>query len=213
MHQKERWMAGLAIAAIAGCMLAYWAGVAVPGERAKRDNIRVIAPADKAILESGKIDIICSADSVDLQIDGTAHAWEPFELPLHVARTKLKPGLHQIRIGARRLEIIVAKDTKRRDGPKGWKIVHRHAIDDGPSGCQDCHETKQRNGRTQVGEFKGHEACLVCHTAVDFEVDHSHILEPLEACQMCHSLHGSPHKSLLKAPTRRLCSECHDADH
>ncbi len=43
-----------------------------------------------------------------------------------------------------------------------------------------------------------------------FDVIHSHPLEPIEHCQICHALHGSTREGLLKAPPK-LCADCHDA--
>ena len=61
-----------------------------------------------------------------------------------------------------------------------------------------------------MGELDTPTACLECHSEVEFEATHAHPLEPIEACQMCHTLHGSPHPGLLKGPVKPLCKGCHD---
>ncbi len=62
-----------------------------------------------------------------------------------------------------------------------------------------------------MGELKSYKACFECHPAVEFEVVHSHPLEPIEHCQMCHGLHASKEEALLKAPVKELCADCHDS--
>ena len=62
-----------------------------------------------------------------------------------------------------------------------------------------------------VGELKDYTACFECHGAVEFDVTHSHPLEPLEHCPMCHALHGSSREGLLKAPVKQLCADCHES--
>ncbi len=96
------------------------------------------------------------------------------------------------------------------DGPDGWPMVRNHPISR-KKRCTACHETKQEGDLTGVGELKSYKACFVCHDAVEFEAIHSHPLEPIEHCQMCHSPHGATEKALLKAPVKKLCAECHDS--
>jgi predicted CXXCH cytochrome family protein len=82
---------------------------------------------------------------------------------------------------------------------------------EGTKRCNDCHQHKKWEGRVIVGEPKGYKACLKCHDSVDFGAIHFHPLQPLEACQMCHSMHGSSQKALLKAPVKKLCGVCHES--
>ena len=212
---RERF-ARVAIAAgvIVGVVLLGSASLVVSGEKAAdKKATGVISPPDHAVLLSGSIDLICKTDKPDFEIDSQKHEWEFFGKPIRVARVRLFPGIHELKIGDKKIEVVVALNEDEHDGPSNWKIQRSHKMDSDPSRCQACHEVSKKGGQVSVGELKGHEACLKCHTPIDFEVAHSHILEPLEACQMCHALHGSPHKSLLKAPMRKLCEECHDPDH
>ncbi len=213
MAAGRRGKVGLAIAVMGGGIVALAATWAAGAKNPESGPLEVVAPPDRAVLMSGTFDVICRGDAPDLRVDARKIPWEPFEPPVHVARVHLTPGQHLIEAGDRRLVVVVALNEDEHEGPADWKIFRSHPIEPGKDRCGDCHQTEQTDGRVRVGEFSGYQACLDCHTPVDFEVIHSHILEPLEPCQMCHAMHGSHYDSLLKAPTRKLCEECHDPEH
>ena len=195
---------------LVGLALGY--AVAVPSdEPAKPADDGVLFPPDRAVLLSGSFDVICKADDTALEVDGKAQPWEPFEPPVHVAHLRLSPGVHELRIGDRRREIVVALNEDEHDGPDDWPLLRHHEMNRNQDRCGDCHETTEQEGRVVVGELKSYEACFECHEPVEFEATHAHPLEPIEHCQMCHALHGSARKGLLKAPIRKLCHDCHDA--
>jgi predicted CXXCH cytochrome family protein len=117
--------------------------------------------------------------------------------------------MHEIRIGDRKVAVCVANE---RDlPPASWTVYRLHSIGAGTDACGRCHETAQRDGRTEVKEPKGFQACLGCHKPAEFEVKHTHPLDPLKHCASCHAPHGSSHKGLLKAPIKKLCAECHES--
>ncbi len=147
-----------------------------------------------------------------LEADGQAVEWEPFSPPLRVAHVSLYPGRNRLQIGDRQLEVFVARTIDKPGAPDGWEVCRTHPMQgQGAKRCADCHQTQQTAAGTSVGELKSYKACFECHPAVEFELIHSHPLEPIEHCQMCHSMHGSSRKSLLKAPAKKLCAECHDS--
>jgi predicted CXXCH cytochrome family protein len=204
-------------AAVAGAAVAFLAAscysLVTSAERVNAVSPHVVSPPNQAVLLSGSIDVICETDQAEFEIDAKPHEWEAFEGPVRAARVRLMPGLHELRIGQQLVEVVVALNEDEHDGPSDWKIYRTHEMDSDPTRCEDCHEAEEHDGRIEVGELKSFEACLECHTPIEFEEVHAHILEPLEACQMCHVLHGSPIKKLLKAPMRKLCEECHDPDY
>lgn len=185
----------------------------VDDEVVEDQGFQFIAPQDHAVLMSGTFDVICRTDGDTLFVNGQAKEWDEFSSPVRVARLRLPPGVYEIRVGECKLDVVVAMNEEEHDGPEDWPYHYRHRIKSSPRRCAVCHETEQQDGQTSVGELKSYEACMKCHTEIDFEVTHSHILEPLQECWMCHSLHGSTDKSLLKAPMRTLCEKCHDPDH
>lgn len=182
-----------------------------PGKSATAAGDRVLFPPDRAVLLSGSFDVICRTDEPALEVDGKPREWEPFEPPVRVARIGLSPGMHELRVGDRRWEIVVALNEEEHDGPPDWPILRSHEMNRDPGRCGECHQTAKQDDRIVVGELKPHGACFECHKSVEFEAIHSHPLEPIEHCGMCHALHGSPRKALLKAPVKQLCAECHDS--
>ena len=211
MARETRFRLGLSIGLVlVGLVLAYAA--AVPSEeKARPKDDGVLFPPDRAVLLSGSFDVICRTDQTSLEVDGKPREWEPFQPPLRVAHLRLSPGMHEIRIGDRRREVVVALNEDEHDAPKDWAVHRHHEMNHTEQGCADCHQTAKQNGRITVGELKSYRACFECHESVDFDVTHSHPLEPIEHCQMCHALHGSTRKALLKAPVKKLCTDCHDA--
>jgi len=204
----------LVLAACTGlvCLLSASFAEVTPKRPAKADGLVMVFPPNHSVLLSGELDLICKTEKGELEVEGELLQWEPFEPPLRVSHLSLYPGRNRIHIGSRNLEVFVARDDDNPGGPKGWKLCRSHPIEGvGAKRCAACHETRQRDQRTVLGDLKSYEACFRCHRATDFEVAHAHPLEPIEHCQMCHSLHGSNHKTLLKAPLKQLCADCHDS--
>ena len=182
-----------------------------PDEPAAPANDGVLFPPDHAVLLSGSFDVIWKGEGAALEIDGKKLEWEAFQPPLHVAHVRLSPGLHELRIGERRRQLVVALNEEEHDGPEDWPHLRQHQMNANPNRCADCHANTKQLDRTVVGELRSPDACLECHEPVDFEAAHWHPLEPIEHCETCHALHGSSRDGLLKAPVKKLCTDCHDA--
>jgi predicted CXXCH cytochrome family protein len=124
---------------------------------------------------------------------------------------ELAPGRHEIAIGETRLEVHVRGDGEALEAPDGWPVYRSHqGSTEGWEDCSICHEVTKDDDLTVVGELKQAEACYECHSAIDFEATHFHPREPLDACNMCHELHGASGPSLLKGEVKKLCAECHE---
>ena len=187
-------------------------GAVVSDETDPPADVKVISPPDHAVLMSGNFDVICKTDApADLEVNGKPQAWEPFEPPVRVARVRLGPGWHDLRIGGRRMGVVVALNEETHDGPADWEMYRTHTMDHDATRCGDCHETKRAGGRIAVGDLKDHKACFECHDSIDFDVAHSHPLEPFEPCEICHTMHGSTRKGLLNAPIKQLFYDCHES--
>ena len=210
MVRENRLRLGLLLGLLSAFLVLGYVGVVTSGERPAVDD-GVLFPPDHAVLLSGSFDVICKADQDVLEVDGRPRAWESFEPPVRVAHVRLPPGVHELRIGDRQRELVVALNEDEHDGPQSWTIYRRHPMNAKEERCGDCHETGEQDEQIRVGELKSYKACLECHGEVEFEATLSHPLEPLEPCQMCHALHGSTRKALLKAPAKKLCDDCHDS--
>lgn len=170
---------------------------------------KVVFPPPNSVLMVGTFYVIVKGGDGQLLVDGQRQPWEAFAPPLRVAKVGLYPGLHEIRVGRRVIPFSVALNEEEFEGPRNWPSYRLHTIS-AHKGCAGCHVTRSVGGLTAIEGLKGASACFACHPKVDFEARHSHPFPPLEHCQNCHALHGSPRRSLLKADPKALCAECHD---
>jgi len=182
---------------------------------AEQDRLRVLFPQHRALLESGKFEVIAAlpkgeTEQPALRVDGKAAEWEPFEPPALVARVELEPGEHKIAIGKEVLRVRVLAEGE--DVPEGtkWPVFRSHGKPGEWKTCAACHDITEEDGRSTVGELDEPDACLTCHTDEEFELAHFHPLDPIEACHLCHALHGGSATGLLRAPAKELCAACHD---
>jgi predicted CXXCH cytochrome family protein len=169
--------------------------------------VRVISPPASAVLPSGHGYVICTGGPADLVVDGRPRPWGAFAGPVRAAKLRLAPGRHELRIGEWTVSVWVGGDPP----PQGGRTARVHPIGTGADACASCHETARRDGLTAVGHVKTFGACLECHRPAEFEAAHAHPLKPLEHCGSCHAPHGSPYRSLLKEPAKKLCAACHDS--
>ena len=186
----------------------------VSGEKAAdKEETGIIFPPDHAVLLSGNVDLICKTNKPNFEIDSRKHEWDFCGNPVHVARVRLFPGVHELKIGDKKVEVVVALNEDEHDGPADWKIQWIHKTDNDPARCHACHEVDKKEGRVSVGKVKSQKACQKCHEPADLQEDHPGITKPLENCLTCHAMHGSPHKSLLKAPKGKLLAKHGNSDH
>ena len=198
---------------LAGCAVLASAWGGMPEWPSEAPALKTVFPPNRAVLPSGGFDLIAKAEKGSLEVNGEPRKWEAFQAPLRVAHIHLSAGFNELKIDDQKLEVFVARYPDDEDAPAGWQTYKWHPVEEteGTKRCSECHENNDRDGQVAVGELKGYKACFKCHKSVEFEATHSHPLEPLEHCQMCHAVHGSPHKALLKAPAKKLCAECHDS--
>ncbi|MGO8745776.1 MAG: hypothetical protein ACLQNE_07280 [Thermoguttaceae bacterium] len=165
------------------------------------DSSRVIFPPNHAVILAGTFNVIAKGMPGELTVDGQPQKWDPFAPPLSVARVGFTPGVHQIRIGSRKIDFSVALNEEEHDGPREWEIHRHHSI---PAfvRCSVCHQTSIQAGLAIVGPPRTPRACFDCHPKADTLATHADLLKPLDRCQSCHSLHDSTYKDLLKAPPK-----------
>jgi len=191
----------------------------VSGERPGGAHVRVVFPADRCVLESGKIDLLCVMPEAKpgkalrpaLRVDRKARKWEPYEAPVLLSRLQLTEGQHDIVVGPSKLPVYVHGKAETPEEFRAWPVLRAHpGKDEGWRDCEACHAVTKQGGRTKLGDPREPAACLGCHTPQAFEAVHFHPLPPLTACHLCHAVHGSSSASLLRAPVKELCQRCHD---
>lgn len=71
--------------------------------------------------------------------------------------------------------------------------------------CADCHGGRKRLTRNDSA------ICLKCHEGVPTKEERMHGPVAAGACMWCHHPHESAQAKLLREPSRKVCSQCHDA--
>lgn len=190
---------------------------AAKSDTEQEEKLTIKSPLSDSVLLSNSIDVICKfagEEEPALVIDGEPAEWDPIVGSTRAVRVRLEPGVHELKVGDQEVRCVVAINELDHDGPSDWPIQRSHYISRKEDRCARCHETEQQNELINVGQFKGPETCIECHDLTDFEANHMHVYQPLEACHSCHAIHGSTEEeALLKAPIRQLCEGCHDPDH
>ena len=164
---------------------------------------RILRPVDKSALPAGEVDVVATAPGGKLELDGKpVTAEQPFPNVLH-ARLKTAAGEHKLALvwagGTQEIRFYTGAQP-----PAGFAVFRRHP----PTGvdCARCHELTRR-GRFH---FKGGESCLGCHQQDAFAKVHSHKVETLNECGLCHNAHGSTGKAHLLFSKETACKQCHN---
>ena len=168
---------------------------------ADNDAGKIMRPTDGAALASSEVDIVATAPSGKLTLDGKDVAAEqPFPNVFH-AIAKANPGVHSLAImwegGKKEIHFYTGTNP-----PAGFAVFHQHPpLAD--VACTECHEVNRR------GRFRFKGGCFECHEQQGFVKVHTHDAARLEQCGMCHNAHGSTVKGLLLYPKETACKMCH----
>lgn len=159
-------------------------------------------PVDGAALPSAQVDIIATAPSGKLVLDGRPLTTEqPFPNVWH-AVLESAPGVHSLVLtwegGRQEIHFYTGKNP-----PAGLKPFHQHPPVAGVR-CTQCHEVSSR------GHFRFKGGCFDCHQRNQFAKVHTHDPGVLSECGLCHNAHGSTAKALLLYPKEIACKQCHN---
>jgi predicted CXXCH cytochrome family protein len=162
---------------------------------------KILRPADNSSYKSDQIDIVATAPSGKLQLDGVFIKTEqPFPNVLRAA-LKASPGLHSLVLmwegGKKEVHFFVGPNP-----PAAFQPFHQHPPIPGVQ-CTQCHGLNRR------GRFVFKGGCFDCHQQGDFAKTHTHDSAVLERCGMCHNAHGSTAKANLLYSKEVACKICH----
>jgi predicted CXXCH cytochrome family protein len=162
---------------------------------------KILRPADNSSHQSGQIDLVATAPSGKLQLDGLPIQTEqPFPDVFH-ATLKASPGLHSLVLlwdgGKKEAHFFVGPNP-----PAAFQPFHQHPPIPGVQ-CTQCHGLNRR------GRFAFKGGCFDCHKRDDFAKIHTHEAAVLEQCGMCHNAHGSTVKANLLYSKETACKICH----
>jgi hypothetical protein len=183
----------LAVAFAVGCGLL---------SAADEDAGKILRPADHSSHQSGEIDIVATAPSGKLQLDGVfIESEQPFPNVLHTT-LRAKPGLHSLALvwegGKKEVQFFVGAAP-----PAGFPPFHQHPpAADVP--CTQCH------GLSRRGRFVFKGGCFECHQRDGFDKMHTHDPGVLERCGMCHNADGSAVRADLHYSKDAACKLCHN---
>jgi len=166
------------------------------------DAGKILRPADNSSHESGQIDLVATAPSGKLQLDGTfIQTEQPFPNVFH-ATLKASPGLHSLVLlwegGKKEVRFFVGPNP-----PEGFQPFHQHPPIPRVQ-CTQCHGLNRR------GRFVFKGGCFDCHKPDNFAKIHTHDPARLEQCGLCHNAHGSTVKANLLYSKETACKICHN---
>jgi len=166
------------------------------------DAGKMLRPADNSSYGSGQVDLIATAESGKLQLDGAAiQAEQPFPNVFHAA-LNVAPGMHSVVLtwegGRKEARFFVGPNP-----PSGFQPFRQHPPVSGVQ-CTQCHALNQR------GRFAFKGGCFDCHKRDGFAKIHTHEPAVLEQCGVCHNAHGSTVKAHLLYPKETACKICHN---
>jgi predicted CXXCH cytochrome family protein len=191
VRSKAWFVLATAIVLMCGLMLA-----------ADEDAGKILRPANNSSHERGQVDLVATAPSGKLQLDGTfIQTEQPFPDVFH-ATLKSSPGLHSLILlwegGKKEVLFFVGPNP-----PAAFQPFHQHPPIPGIQ-CVQCHALNRRGRLVSKG------GCFDCHRRDDFAKIHTHEPAVLEQCGMCHNPHGSTVKADLLYSKETACKLCHN---
>jgi predicted CXXCH cytochrome family protein len=192
----------------AACLLAsalYLATGKVGAEDAPAPAI--FRPTDKSVLPNGNLSFVARiVGSGKLLVDGKpAPAASPAPNAL-MATLKLTPGEHQLTLESngttQTVKVFVAGAGQ---PPAGFETFRAHPP--GGASCETCHAVKE--GKWAFKGVTSSASCIQCHDTSKFAESHTHPVDTLEDCHLCHMPHGSTKVKHLKFTREVACKQCH----
>lgn len=178
------------------------------GDEGPAEALIVLYPGNRTVVDTRKVEIIAywpGASSARerplLRVDGQECPWEPFALPILVARIHLLHGTHKLQIGETELTIFINVPSART--PEGWPVSRKHRVrGEDWTVCSDCHEVEDAQEPVRVGPARGNTACTACHGQDNIAERHAGTPEAGQDwnCVGCHRIHGAQCEKLLKTP-------------
>ena len=165
------------------------------------DDGKILRPADHSSFVSGQIDLVATAPSGKLELDGTlVQTEQPFPNALH-ATLKASTGLHSLVLlwegGKKEVHFFVGPNP-----PAGFQPFRQHPPTPGVQ-CTQCHGLNRR------GRFVFKGGCFDCHPGESFAKVHTHDPAVLGQCGICHNAHGCTVKAHLLYAKETACKICH----
>ncbi len=192
----------------------------------------IVMPADGAVLTGGSLLAVGQIDQASpmktILVDGKpveTHAlrYDHYARPttrsagkptvqrrrVLVANVPVKPGRHEIKVGADAIQVWVAGPTSSTKPPAEFGAFTPHPPNS--ANCSLCHKMTESGGGRTLGPAHEPEVCFSCHELDEYLIVHApHRRPTLAACRTCHAPHGGKGKALLIGDPKGLCLKCHE---
>ncbi|MFN7921687.1 MAG: cytochrome c3 family protein [Bryobacteraceae bacterium] len=162
-----------------------------------QDNL-ILAPPPDSAFPPGPVRLIARvAGESAVKLDGEAVKVESPHPGVVTAELQPAPGTHEITLGDQKVRFAVGKAD-------GFTAFRPHP----PSNsCTTCHAV--RNGRWRFVRASLSNVCSQCHSKETFPAKHTHQMDLLPDCQLCHNPHGSTAAGHMKLARDAACKQCH----
>jgi predicted CXXCH cytochrome family protein len=135
-----------------------------------------------------------------------------------VAAVSLAEGRHVIDANGAKVNVFRKQAAGSPTAPEGWPVFHTHQAQTTKDSaealaCERCHTMSRADNGRVLGTVKVPGNCEECHTDVDLQLIHRHVLDSLSKCHTCHDPHGSTRAKLLVDDQEKLCTRCHEGGH
>jgi DmsE family decaheme c-type cytochrome len=120
-------------------------------------------------------------------------------------------GIHSKTVGTKLLKQEPNKlcSTCHQEIYSQFMLNERHRLQEGILQCTTCHNVHEPAARVRLGGFKN-ETCAQCHRDKNGPFVYEHAASRIEGCTVCHEVHGSPNRHMLKHQVvSELCFSCH----
>lgn len=158
---------------------------------------QIYAPPDNS-QHDGKVRIIAQTEGKgDLKLDGKAIQTESPHPGVATAELTLDKGIHTLELGDQRVRFAIQPAD-------GFTPFRPHPP---VAQCTSCHAV--RNNRWRFTRASLSNVCSACHSKDTFPAKHTHGMDLLPDCQMCHNPHGSTAAGHMKLSREKACQQCH----
>lgn len=158
----------------------------------------ILAPPPDSAFSPGPVRLIArTGGQNEPKLDGQPIKVESPHAGVVTAELQPSPGPHEITLGTQKIRFVVGKAD-------GFTAFRPHPP---ANTCNACHAV--RNGRWRFIRASLSNVCSQCHSKETFAAKHTHQMDLLPDCQMCHNPHGSTAPAHMKLSRENACKQCH----
>jgi len=161
-------------------------------------SAQIYSPPPDAAFADGKVRVIAqTAGKGELLLDGRPVRTESPHPGVATTLLDLAPGEYTIALGDQKVRVRVPAGG-------GFAPFRPHPP---VEQCSTCHAV--RNNRWRFTRASLAAVCSACHSRETFPAKHTHGMDVLPDCQLCHDPHGSTAPAHMKLSREKACQQCH----